>query len=489
MVWLSCIDDQNFRDRPPMTKPFDYFVVFAEMRTGSNFLEANLNAFPGISCVGEAFNPHFIGYPDREACLGITEAERNQDPQSLITAIKHAQGIAGFRFFHDHDARVLDTVLNDPRCGKIILTRNPADSYVSWKIAQATGQWKLTNVHRRKAARARFDAAEFKAHLAALQDFQVGLMHALQTTGQTAFYVAYEDLQDVEVMNGIAAWLGQPDRLDALDKNLKRQNPEPLSQKVENFDEMERALTGYNRFNLSRTPNFEPRRGAVVPSYVACGRTPLMYLPVRSGPEDEVRAWMQALDDAPLQGGFSQKTLRQWMRGKPGHRSFTVLRHPVARAHHAFATKILSTGPGSFAGLRRTLRRVHKLPIPEGPPDGSWSAAEHRAAFLSFLEFVKANLTGQSSIGQDPHWASQASILQGMGSFALPDLVLREDELPTALPGLARQMGHTQVPEIGRSGPETPIALADIYDPAIEAAAQDAYQRDYLLFGFDRWQS
>ncbi len=472
-----------------MSKPFDYFVVFAEMRTGSNFLEANLNAFPGISCVGEAFNPHFIGYPNREDCLGVSEEERNRDPDTLLHAIKHASNITGFRYFHDHDARVLDTVLNDPRCGKIILTRNPADSYVSWKIAQATGQWKLTNVAKRKDAKAPFDAAEFKTHLAALQEFQVRLMRALQTTGQTAFYVAYEDLQDVEVMNGIAAWLGQPDRLDGLDKNLKRQNPAPLSEKVENFEEMEKALAGLDRFNLNRTPNFEPRRGAVVPSYMACGRTPLMYLPVRSGPEAEVMAWMEALDGEPLQGDFSQKSLRQWMRKNTGHRSFTVLRHPVARAHHAFVTRILSTGKGSFAGIRRTLRRVHKLPVPEGEIDASWSVEQHRAAFLSFLDFVKANLAGQSSIRQDAHWASQASILHGMGSFALPDIVLREDELTEALPALARKMGQDTAPEVGQAVVEAPFALSDIYDDAVEAAAQDAYQRDYLVFGFDRWKA
>ncbi|MEL7131520.1 MAG: nodulation protein NodH, partial [Pseudomonadota bacterium] len=46
---------------------FDYFVVFAEMRTGSNFLEANLNALDGLSCYGEAFNPGFIGYPKKDA--------------------------------------------------------------------------------------------------------------------------------------------------------------------------------------------------------------------------------------------------------------------------------------------------------------------------------------------------------------------------------------------------------------------------------------
>jgi len=93
---------------------------------------------------------------------------------------------------------------------------------VSWQSAQETGQWKLTNVAKRKDAKAVFDAREFGAHLEALQAFQLRLMKALQTTGQTAFYVAYEDLQDVDVMNGLAAYLEQPDKLERLDRNLKR---------------------------------------------------------------------------------------------------------------------------------------------------------------------------------------------------------------------------------------------------------------------------
>lgn len=474
-----------------MEKRFDYFVVFAEMRTGSNFLEANLNAFPGISCVGEAFNPSFIGYPGREDCLGVSEEERNRNPEALITAVKNAQGIAGFRFFHDHDPRVLETILNDQRCAKIILTRNPVDSYVSWQIAKATGQWKLTNVHRRKEAKARFDPAEFAGHMEALQDFQVTLMHALQTSGQTAFYVAYEDLQDVEVMNGAAAYLGQPDRLEALDKNLKRQNPEPISKKVENFDEMEAALARLDRFNLSRTPNFEPRRGAAVPGYVACARAPLMYLPVRSGPEDAVQAWMAALDGVgtdELQRDFSQKSLRQWMRQHKGHRSFTVLRHPVARVHHAFVTRILSTGKGSFGGIRKTLRRVHKMSIPEGEIDSGWGPEDHRKAFLEFIEFTRANLMGQTAVRNDPSWASQASILQGMGQFALPDMVLREEELSAYLPALAMQVGYGDAPEPGEAAQAGPFALKQIYDEEIEARVSEAYQRDYLVFGFDRWR-
>lgn len=474
-----------------MSKRFDYFVVFAEMRTGSNFLEANLNAFPALSCLGEAFNPHFIGYPNREECLGVGEEARNRDPQVLIDAVKHARGLAGFRFFHDHEPRVLETILTDPRCAKIVLTRNPVESYVSWKIAQETGQWKLTNVAKRKDAQARFDAREFTRHLEALQAFQLKLMKRLQTTGQTAFYVAYEDLQDVEVMNWLAAFLEQPDRLERLDRNLKRQNPEPLSAKVANFEEMEAALAKTDHFGLGRTPNFEARRGAAIPSYVACARAPLLFLPLRAAPEEEILSWMAELDGVStdeLQRDFKQKTLRQWMRNSAGHRSFTVVRHPALRAHRAFCEHILNKGPKCFSEIRRTLRRVHRLPIPQEGPDDSWTVAAHRRAFLAYLDFVKANLSDQTAVRHDAAWSTQAAILQGMAQFALPDFILREEELEAYLPALGLQVGVQSEGALPRPEPETPFTLADIYDAEVEARVAEAYQRDYLVFGFGSWK-
>ncbi len=470
--------------------PFDYFIVFAEMRTGSNFLETNLNALDGVTCHGEAFNPHFIGYPNRADMLGVTQAMREADPARLITEVKRAPGLNGFRYFHDHDPRVLAIALADPRCAKIVLTRNPADSYVSWKIAQATGQWKLTNVTKRKEGLAEFDAAEFAEHLDRLQGFQITLLHALQTTGQTAFYLAYEDLQDLEVMNGLAAWLGVPARLTDLDRSLKVQNPEPLSAKVANFDAMQAALAGLDRFNLTRTPNFEPRRGAAVPSYVAGARTPLLHLPVKGGPERIVTGWMAALDGvAPgtLQTRFTQGSLRAWQKDHPGHRSFAVIRHPVARAHAVFCDRILPTGKGAFGEVRQTLRRVHKLPLPKDGVDATWTRAQHQEAFLAFLRFVKMNLAGQTALRVDAHWASQAQIIQGFAEFAPADVILREDEIEVWLPALAMQMGHANPPPIP-TDTDWPFALSDIWTPEIEAAAEAAYARDYATFGFGPWR-
>lgn len=475
-----------------MSRAFDYFVVFAEMRTGSNFLEANLNALPGVTCHGEAFNPHFIGYPNRDEILGIDLAERSRNPLRLVAAISGAPDmLGGFRFFHDHDPRVLEPILEDRRCAKIILTRNPIDSYVSLKIARATGQWKLTDVRRRKdSAKVHFDATEFKQHVQAMQDFQLRLMRALQTTGQTAFYIAYEDLQDLEITNGLARFLGVGTGLEALDSNLKRQNPSPLDDKVENPDQIGTALAALDRFNLTRTPNFEPRRGAAVPSYATAALSPLMYLPVRSGPEAQVLDWLAALDGvsrADLPRDQNQKSLRKWRRTHPGNRSFTVVRHPVARAHHAFCTRILTTQAGSYSQIRKTLRKVYKVPLPAQGPDANYDLAAHRAAFVAFLDFVKANLAGQTSLRVDSHWASQAEVLKGFGDLALPDMIVRESEMQTYLPALAIQVGAGHAPDPGTAPDDQPFALATIYDADIEARVRAIYQRDYLNFGFDDW--
>ncbi len=471
---------------------FDYFVVLAEMRTGSNLLETNINAFQSFECHGEAFNPTFIGYPNRTEILGVTQAMREADPARLIDTIKgYSTGMGGFRLFHNHDARALEICLNDPRCAKIVLTRNPAESYVSWKIAQETGQWKLTNVKRRRDARATFDAEEFEQHVTNLQSFQILVQNTLQKSGQAAFYISYEDLTDLDVINGLAAYLGSEERLTSLDSSLKIQNPQALSDKVANFTEMTEALAGLDRFNLTRTPEFEPRRGPAVPAHIIAHSAPLIYMPIKSGPEAEVAAWMAALDQVAtgaLHTKMNQKDLRQWMRQASGHRSFTVLRHPVARAHTAFCQRILHPGPGSLGEIRRVLRNFHKLPIPGGGPDESYDRRAHYLAFTAFLEFLRANLRGQTSIRVDANWATQTATLQGMAQFSLPDVIIREDDMQMQLGALAKQIGRPGAAPVEAASPDTPHALGDIYDDDIEALVADVYQRDYIMFGWDRWR-
>ncbi|MFZ1468979.1 MAG: nodulation protein NodH [Paracoccaceae bacterium] len=455
------------------------------MRTGSNFLEANLNTLPGVACLGEVFNPHFIGKKDQTEMFGVDLALREQDPRLLLRRLRDkTPGMVGFRYFHDHDPRILTDLLDDPTCAKIILTRNPVDSYVSWKIAQATGQWKLTNAKNLKTAQARFDPVDFERHMDSLQAFQVRLMHGLQTSGQTAFYIDYDDIQDLGVLNGLAAWLGVEGRLNAPDDKLKKQNPDEILDKVTNPAEMEAALARLDRFNLSRTPNFEPRRPAAIPSFVAVEGAGLLFMPIRSGPEAHVQAWMVRLGRGGLIGDFVQKSLRQWKKQHAGHRSFTVLRHPLLRAHQAFLNQIVT---GKLADHRATLMRSQQADLP--PPGQPFlDIDQHRQAFAAFLRYAKLSVAGQSGQKVAPHWASQTAILQGFAGFQGPDLVIREDRLAEGLAYLAAELGLTDAPPALADHVATE-ALAQIWEPALDEAAQEAYARDYMGFGFTRWRS
>ena len=461
---------------------FDSFILLAGMRTGSNFLEDTLNTLPGLKCWGEAFNPSFVGHAGQTEAAGVTLAKRENDPLALVRAMgDHTDGIAGFRFFHDHDPRILAHCLADQRCAKVILTRNPLDSYVSLEIARQTGQWRLGDMKNAKTAKIAFDPTRFARHLSTQQNFQQDLMHGLQVSGQTAFYIRYDDINNIEILNGLVGYLGVTARLESTSGRTKVQNPAPLSEKVVNYDAMIAHLADHDHFDLSRTPNFEQRRGPNIPGFVFAARSPLVYMPVRGGAVARVESWLNTLDAAPANAPeWTQKDLRKWKRQNPGHRSFTVVQHPVARIHATFAAYIWQTNDPGFGDLRATLRDRYNVPLPE---DGTGDAAQYRAAFLAFLKFVKGNLGGQTSIRNDPSWASQSSVIQGMAQFMSPDLIIRDHQLAQGFGALAAQ--------IGAQSPAVPAVdsgrLPEIYDVDIESAVRDVYQRDYMILGYRNW--
>lgn len=468
-----------------MSQHYDYFVIFAEMRTGSNFLEENVNSYPGLKCWGEIYNPHFVGKPSNKDFGGITVEKREANPMKLLDVLKSkSDGLNGFRYFHDHDPRMFDTFISDPRCAKIILTRNPLESYVSRKIAGATGQWRLGDLKDARTAKVTFDQSEFEEMLDAVKRFQKKILRGLQANGQTGYYIAYEDVQDIEVLNGLAKYLGVDEPRSKTVQKTKVQNPAGLEEKVLNYPEMVSALSSIDHFNLSNTPNFEPRRGPAVPSFVASKGAPILYLPVRGGPEGAVKGWLADLgDDAQgLLEGFSQKTLRNWKRNSKGHRSFTVVSHPVVRLHRSFCKHIATLGEDTFGEIREQLRTTYKLPL---STDGNTvSLSQHRDAFIQFAHFVKGNLGGQTSIRVDGSWATQSEVINGFAEFALPDHIFREGDLAQEL----LRLPGAQDAVLLDQDKDTPYALEEIYDADVEAAVRSAYQKDYMIFGFKDWR-
>ena len=163
-----------------MTPSFRRFVILAEMRTGSNLLEATLNALRGVTCFGEAFNPYMMGWPDKDSLEGVTRDQREADPTLLLERLFDRPGhLPGFRYFHDHDPRIFDAVMNDAQCAKIVLKRNPLDSYVSTALARETNQWKLNRSETPIPAAITYDGPEFRETLTAVARFQHRVLHRL----------------------------------------------------------------------------------------------------------------------------------------------------------------------------------------------------------------------------------------------------------------------------------------------------------------------
>lgn len=475
-----------------MSAKFDSFVILAEMRTGSNFLESSLNTFDKITCYGEAFNPYLLVDPERKELFGMTMSDRDAYPIKLIDAMKeNTDGIPGFRLFHDHDPRVFEHVMADERCAKIVLTRNMVESWVSQRIAWSTKQWQLGDLQHAKKLRVKFDPKDFKHFYFSVKERQLDIARRLQTTGQTAFFIDYEDIQDVRVVNGIARYLGVDQELDALAKDYKKQNPEELSEKVRNFDLLEQTVNEIDRYDLGTLPNFEPKRAAMIPTYVMAAKAPILFLPIPGAPDIEIRSWLAKLDSLPeerLLSGFTQKDLRKWKRSNPGHRSFTVLRHPAARAHAVYCKYILDDTPYTMWELRKSLIEQYELEIPWDTPIGeAYDKVWHRKSFLRFLKFVAGNLNGQTSHPVHPVIATQKNMLAGFSDFVSPDHILREEGLAAGLLQLSMEVG-IEPPELVEAEPDVPFTLEDIYDDEIEKAVRHAYQRDYMIFGFDAWR-
>ncbi|MFN3275215.1 MAG: hypothetical protein ACK41U_11125 [Paracoccus sp. (in: a-proteobacteria)] len=460
-----------------MTAPFRSFVIFAEMRTGSNLLEATLNAVKGVTCFGEAFNPYMMGWPDKDELQGITRDQREAEPLQLYRKLMDRPGhLPGFRYFHDHDPRVFDTIIDDRTCAKVVLTRNPLDSYVSTRLAWETNQWKLNETETPIPAATTYDGTEFRDMTTAVERFQRRVLHRLQVSGQAAFWLGYEDLRDADVMTGLIHWLGRTDiaRVEPA-RDQVPQNPRELAEKVRNFDEMQADLRQLDPFMLRRVPNFEPRRGPSVPGFVAVeAGQGLLHMPVKGGPAG-VLDWMGRLGTP--QTGFTQTTLRQWKRKHPGHRSFTVLRHPLFRAWTAFGQLLTDATPDT----RQLMRDVHRVALPHDADLPGLGQDRKLELFAAFLDFLRRNLNAQTTLPTHPAWASQSEVVAGFARFVPPDMILREDRLAQDLPALTDAAGIRNAKPQHLEPEQMPGFLRD--KPLLQAAKQ-AYLRDYIAFGF-----
>lgn len=464
-------------------KSFEYFVILAGMRTGSNLLEEHLASMAGLKTYGELFNPNFFGKPKSESGFGLTIGERDQAPVTVVDRMKEqGEELPGFRLFYDHDLRVIDHVLADRSAAKIILTRRPIESYVSLKVARATGQWWLGDLSTARDAKVNFEVEEYREFLDTLEEFHTRIRRVLQTSGQTAFFVDYSELGHQDVIDGIGRFLDAKGPSNPGKVKAKVQNPQSLADRLINPEVAEEALSSFE--DLNRVPSHEPTRGPGVRGFVASHSLPLLYMPIRGPGFDPVESWMKALDPK-VKTGLSQKDIREWLKQQKGVRTFTVLRHPLARAYDAFCENFLGARREAFADIREVLATRYDVHFPDGAKEDAWTLQDQQQAFFMFLKFLVGNLGGQTSVRVDRSWASQEALFAPMARFLAVDRLVREDQAQQELDELTRTLGLTQALRYeAKPRVKAAIPLSSIRNTEIEQECAKAYKRDYAFFGF-----
>ncbi len=237
------------------------FVIFGAMRSGSNLLQEKLNYFDDLICLGELYNPAFVGvdrpHIDKFNFAGYgrnnpeSRKQRQDDPFLLLEKIAdtahNRDKIVGFRIFDGHNKSVRRVLLNDTRVKKIILHRNLIDSFVSLELARQSGQWVKKDDNTPKLRSINFSINDFEAYVKGSQQFFGAVIERLDKTKQEYMIVSYDDvLNDAQVAK-IAKFVGSQSEMKKVETQLKKQNSSKLSDKINNFDDVKEYLSKFNQ--------------------------------------------------------------------------------------------------------------------------------------------------------------------------------------------------------------------------------------------------
>jgi hypothetical protein len=97
-------------------------------------------------------------------------------------------------------------------------------------------------------------------------------------------------------------------------------------------------------------------------------------------------------------------------------------------------------------------------------------------------------LGGQTSVRVDNSWATQTTLLYAIGQFLVPDRIVREEDLRSALPQISSEVGIDAGAADLSFAAERRFDLKDVHTKEIEAACEAAYHRDYVMLGFRAWR-
>ena len=228
-----------------------FFVIFAAMRTGSNLLQSNLNQYKDVLCLGELFNGSFVGInisgKTRKPFAGYAREDvglRDKDKMLFFDRVyaEAKDKVFGFRMFRGHGDELIDIVLRNQNCRKVILQRNELDSFISLRIANKSKRWLSRNPERVQDDTIRFSMARFLEYLEKHKKFYSYCESVIRETGQDCYQIRYEQLKDVQELNRLARFIGSTHEKEQIKEKIFKQTLPDLSLKVVNYQSMIESL-------------------------------------------------------------------------------------------------------------------------------------------------------------------------------------------------------------------------------------------------------
>jgi LPS sulfotransferase NodH len=221
------------------------FLLIGMMRSGSNFLERQLNLLPDLRCHGELFNPAFIGF-SHEAKGRLAQyvrddvKPRNDDEEAFLGAVDQAcdRDIIGLRLFLDHSPAMTARLLYDPGVAKVVLSRNLLEAYISLETARETGVWLTTEAAQAKPKPVKVDIGKLITFALRQSLYYNDVQTVLHQTGQSYLQIDYREIKSLARLNEIAAFVGSRHSFKSVSEPIQKQNPGSLEERIIDFPKL-----------------------------------------------------------------------------------------------------------------------------------------------------------------------------------------------------------------------------------------------------------
>jgi LPS sulfotransferase NodH len=218
------------------SRDYKRFMVVGHARTGSNFLLAGLKQIDSIRIHHEVFGGH-------NRVIG-------ENFQKIYDSVyrKYPSGTAavGFKLFYYHLTEDEWNIISDNSdlLAIHLLRRNRLRTLTSLDIALASNEWAIENERKAVPNRISLNTHTLLDRIRKIESSEEDARNRLKSNPYTE--IAYEELilSPEKEFERILKFIGVDGNIESKNITLKRQNSRPLSETIENFDDVSLALSG-----------------------------------------------------------------------------------------------------------------------------------------------------------------------------------------------------------------------------------------------------